>query len=96
MINIIQSSFNALFFYVYFVKHSLASAQNNLNSEFIFTDQEIYKNVFYIFLNLATIGVEIPFGISTCVNSEYTNIQYDIGYKLHLLNQGMLKLFLLY
>ena len=70
---------NAIFFYVYFVKHSLASAENDENSEFIFTDQEIYKNVFYIFLNLFTIGVEVPFGISTCITSEYAQIQVEIG-----------------
>ena len=38
IINVTQSVLNALFFYVYFVKHSLASAENDANSEFIFTD----------------------------------------------------------
>ena len=45
---------------------------------------------------MITIAVEVPFAISTCIQTDYTNLDNDIGFKLHLFNQGLLKLFVLY
>ena len=50
IMNGLQSFMNAIYFYIYFAKHSLDSVQYNNESEFIFTDQEIYKNFVYIFI----------------------------------------------
>ena len=98
IVNSIQSSINALYFYYYFANHSLDSGNLLFHdgTYYKFTDQEIYKNFAYIIFNILTVAAETPYMITKCFTSDQLEVSENESYKLHMFNQGLLKIFLIY
>ena len=99
ILNSIQSMINVVYFYYYFAVHSIDESNEALlidGTKFDFSEQEIYKIAFYIIFNILTIAVEIPFFVTSCFNNNITGVTKDESYKLHMFNQGLLSIFLLY